>query len=158
VLLYDGNLDAADISALETYLIDKYGLTFAWTVMWSGIFVVWRVPHSTQPGSERGWFTGWQFFINNQTILLHRSQRWRMSDILADVLIQSHSHPQRDRVNEGLPLLPPPSSIGVESLYGENLNPAPLFCWMLASAWFTDAWGASMLRASSKCMTILLVL
>jgi hypothetical protein len=29
VLLYDGNLDAADISALETYLIDKYGLTFA---------------------------------------------------------------------------------------------------------------------------------
>jgi hypothetical protein len=25
VLLYDGNLDAADISALETYLIDKYG-------------------------------------------------------------------------------------------------------------------------------------
>jgi hypothetical protein len=29
VLLYDGNLDAADISALETYLIDKSASTFA---------------------------------------------------------------------------------------------------------------------------------
>jgi hypothetical protein len=62
--------------------------------------------------------------------------RWRMPIFCLMCWSSPAIHPAR-RGERGLTHRPYPS-IGV--VYGENLNPAPLFCWMLASAWFTDAW------------------
>jgi hypothetical protein len=76
VLLYDGNLDAADISALETYLIDKYGLD----LRVNGVKCdrnfrrLTCSTHSTQPAREKVDFTRIVFSINNQVHTLHRSQ------------------------------------------------------------------------------------